>query len=177
MNKYTPPEQAAIMKPLMWIMGPLVTIGTSFLSAGVNLMGIAFGAATFTQAWILNIPSIRRALNIPTPNLPSSAAIPTTASYQAPRAASAKGAATAAAAVAPNAAPAAATGLRERLTSQLDEAKKGFNNQMGNMTGRYAATEEEKAQQKRKSAIKSLEEKRRAQEREEFARKYKNGRK
>ncbi|KAK0383676.1 hypothetical protein NLU13_9587 [Sarocladium strictum] len=164
MNKYSAPEQKAMMKPLMYIMGPLVVIGTSFLSAGVNLMGIAFGAATYAQAVLLNIPSIRRALNIPTPNLPSTATIPTTASYQAPRGAA-------------NSQPAAPSGLKERLEKQLDEAKKGFSNQMGNMTGRFAATEEEKAEQKRKAAIRSLEEKRKQQEREEFMRKYKGGRK
>lgn len=166
MNKYSAPEQKAMMKPLMYIMGPLVAVGTSFLSAGVNLMGIAFGAATYAQALLLNIPSVRRALNIATPNLPTNASIPTTATYQAPRAG----------AKSQPAAPSAPAGIKERLQSQLDEAKKGFNNQMGNMTGRYAATEEEKAEQKRKAAIRTLEEKRKQQEREEFARKYKGGR-
>lgn len=166
MNKYSAPEQKAIMKPLMYVMAPIVTIGTSFLSAAVNLMGVAFGSATFLQAFVLNVPSIRRALNIPTPNLPNQATVPTTATYQAPRATAAL-----------NTAAPAPGGLKERLQSQLDEAKKGFNSQMGNMTGRFAATEEEKAEQKRKAAISALEEKRKKQEREEFARKYKGGRK
>lgn len=139
---------------MMYVLGPVMALATSFLSAGVNLMGVAFGAATLIQAAVLNIPSIRFMLGIPTPKMqPPPGEIPSSANatYQAPR----------------------KLGLQERLMEQLNESKKGLNTSVGNLTGRYAPSEEEKAQKKRKEAIAKAEATRQKQEREEFLRKWK----
>jgi hypothetical protein len=108
------------------------------------------------QAWVTSLPWVRSKLRLGAPpRAPPTTVVPTTASYQSPR----------------EAAPPA--GLRERLSEQLKGAQKGLNNQIGNMTGRYVATEEDKAEQRRKESIARLEEKRRRQEREDFERRYK----
>lgn len=153
-----------MLKPMMYIFGTVGFIGTTFLSAAVNLMTVALGGSTLLTALILNIPSIRRALGLP--NGPVDEAVappPKTVQYEAPRAATA-----AAAAETPGIA-----GLRERLTNSLDDMKKGVSESVSNYTGTYSGTEQEKAERKRKEMIRKLEDMRKQQEREQFEQKYK----
>lgn len=149
-----------MMKSMMYIFGSVGFIGTTFLSAAVNLMTVAVGASTLITAIVLNAAVVRRAVGLPP--APVAAAPATKATYEAPRAAGA--------AAAPQA------GLRERLTSSLDDMKKGVSEQMTNYTGQYSGTEQEKAERKRKDMLQKLEDMRKQQEREEFEKKYKSKR-
>ena len=141
-----------MMKKMMYVMGSVGFIGTTFLSAGVNLMMVSTGSATLLTALTLNNETIRRAVGLPI--LPVQEI-----KYQAPRP------------TAPG-----ISGLRERLTNNLDDMKKGWSEQVSNYTGQHVGTEEERAEKKRKETLKKLEDMRRSLEREEFAKKYKSGR-
>ncbi|OTA07750.1 hypothetical protein A9Z42_0086630 [Trichoderma parareesei] len=152
-----------MLKPMMYIFGTVGFIGTTFLSAAVNLMTVSLGASTLVTALILNIPSIRRALGLPLgPADETPAQQQNKVQYEAPRA--------------PEAAAAASqgmAGLRERLTSSLDDMKKGVSESVSNYTGTYSGTEQERAERKRKEMIRKLEDLRKQQEREQFEQKYK----
>ncbi|ENH68873.1 Mitochondrial inner membrane protein OXA1 [Fusarium oxysporum f. sp. cubense race 1] len=100
-SKYTPPEQKAMMKNMVYVMSAVTLFATSFLGAGVNLMMVSTGAATFITAAILNNESVRRALDLPIPKIEEPV-------YKPPRVTQAKG----------------IEGLRERLTDNLDNMKK-----------------------------------------------------
>ncbi|POR33794.1 Mitochondrial inner membrane protein OXA1 [Tolypocladium paradoxum] len=156
-SKHTPESQKKMMKSMMYIFGSVGFIGTTFLSAAVNLMTVAVGASTLLTAIILNTAVVRRAVGLPP--APAASAPATKATYEAPRAAGAPQA-----------------GLRERLTSSLDDMKKGVSEQMTNYTGQYSGTEQEKAERKRKDMLRKLEDMRKQQERDEFEKKYKGKR-
>ncbi|CAM1507881.1 Fc.00g047290.m01.CDS01 [Cosmosporella sp. VM-42] len=151
-SKYADPKQKAMMKKMMWVFGGVGFIGTTFLSAGVNLMMVSTGSATLLTAVVLNNESVRRVVGLPI--LPVQEV-----TYQAPRP------------TAPG-----ITGLKERLNNNLEDMKKGFSDQVTNYTGTYAGTEQEKAEKKRKETMKKLEQMRKQLEREEFEKKYKGGR-
>ena len=140
----------------MYAVGGIGFICTIFLSSAVNLMGASFAAATLIFSSIVNTIPVRSALGLPTvpPEDPNKKV-----TYEAPRAA--------------DAASASSQGMRERLTASLNDAKKGFSDQMSNYTGTYSSTEQEKAEKKRKELMRKLEENRKTQEREEFEKKYK----
>ncbi|KAK2595051.1 hypothetical protein QQS21_007241 [Conoideocrella luteorostrata] len=152
--KYTPEQQRKMMKTMMYIFGVGGFIATSFLSAAVNLMTVALGAATLITAVTLNNVIIRRMVGLP-PH-PTETSTQNQTAYEAPRAASGPEA-----------------GLRERLNSNLNDMKKGLSDQVSNLTGSYSGTEQDKAEKKRKELIRRLEETRKQQEREEFEKKYK----
>jgi YidC/Oxa1 family membrane protein insertase len=147
----------------MYIFGTVGFIGTTFLSAAVNLMTVSLGASTLVTALILNIPSIRRALGLPLGPADEAPAQQqqNKVQYEAPRA--------------PESASSSQgmAGLRERLTSSLDDMKKGVSESVSNYTGTYSGTEQERAERKRKEMIRKLEDLRKQQEREQFEQKYK----
>lgn len=152
--KHTPEQQRKMLKTMTYVFGVVGFIGTTFLSAAVNLMTVALGAATLITAVVLNNAVVRRTVGLPTlaPQTPA----PKQATYEAPRAANAPEA-----------------GLRERLNTNLNDMKKGLSDQFSNYTGTYSGTEEEKAEKKRRELIRKLEETRKQQERDEFEKKYK----
>lgn len=145
-----------MLKTMMYIFGTVGFIGTTFLSAAVNLMTVAVGAATLITAVLLNNPTIRRMVNLP----PHVAEGPKTVTYEAPRPGTAE----------------SNTSLRDRLNTNLTDMKKGFSEQITNYTGQYSGTDAEKAERKRKDLIRKLEETRKEQERDEFEKKYKGKR-
>ncbi|UKZ72637.1 hypothetical protein TrVFT333_000270 [Trichoderma virens FT-333] len=154
--KHTPKQQRKMLKPMMYIFGTVGFVGTTFLSAAVNLMTVALGGSTLLTALILNIPSIRRSLGLPNGPVDEAVAPQKTIQYEAPRTET----------------PGMA-GLRERLTSSLDDMKKGVSESVSNYTGTYSGTEQEKAERKRRELIRQLEDTRKKQEREQFELKYK----
>ncbi|KAL7934038.1 60Kd inner membrane domain-containing protein [Trichoderma chlorosporum] len=154
--KHTPKQQRKMLKPMMYIFGTVGFVGTTFLSAAVNLMTVALGASTLLTALILNVPSIRRSLGLPNGPVDEAVAAPKTIQYEAPR----------------TEAPGMA-GLRERLTTSLDDMKKGVSESVSNYTGTYSGTEQEKAERRRRELIRKLEDTRKQQEREQFELKYK----
>ncbi|KAH8733944.1 60Kd inner membrane protein-domain-containing protein [Ilyonectria robusta] len=148
-SKYAPASQKAMMKKMMWVFGTVGFIGTTFLSAGVNLMMVSTGAATLLQAVVLNNATIRRAVGLPILKVDE-------VKYEAPRPTSP-----------------GITGLRERLTNNLGDMKKSVTDQVGSYTGNYAGTEAERAEKKRKETMRKLETMRKQLERDEFQKKYK----
>ncbi|KAK7420826.1 hypothetical protein QQZ08_010226 [Neonectria magnoliae] len=148
-SKYAPASQKAMMKKMMWVFGTVGFIGTTFLSAGVNLMMVSTGLATLLQALILNNETVRRIVGLPILEVPE-------VKYEAPRPTSP-----------------GITGLRERLTNNLNDMKKGVTDQVGSYTNNYAGTEAERAEKKRKETMAKLEDMRRQLERDEFQKKYK----
>lgn len=138
-----------MMKKMMWVFGTVGFIGTTFLSAGVNLMMVSTGSATLLQAVVLNNESIRRLVGLPIPPIEQP-------KYEVPRP------------VQPG-----ISGLRERLTNNLDDMKKGLSESVTNYTGKYQGTEAERAEKKRQETLRKLEEMRRQLERDEFQKKYK----
>ncbi|PTB69362.1 hypothetical protein BBK36DRAFT_1186882 [Trichoderma citrinoviride] len=159
--KHTPQQQRKMLKPMMYIFGTVGFVGTTFLSAAVNLMTVSLGAATLLTALILNVPSIRRALGLPLgpADEAPAAGSPSKVQYEAPRTSTTE-------------TPGMA-GLRERLTSSLDDMKKGVSESVSNYTGTYSGTEQERAERKRREMIRKLEDLRKQQEREQFEQKYK----
>ncbi|KPM37117.1 hypothetical protein AK830_g9440 [Neonectria ditissima] len=148
-SKYAPASQKAMMKKMMWVFGTVGFIGTTFLSAGVNLMMVSTGFATLLQALILNNEAVRRLVGLPILEVQE-------VKYEAPRPTSP-----------------GITGLRERLTNNLNDMKKGVTDQVGSYTGNYAGTEAERAEKKRKETMAKIENMRRQLERDEFQKKYK----
>ncbi|KAM0343015.1 hypothetical protein ACHAPU_008916 [Fusarium lateritium] len=149
-SKYQPAAQKAMMKKMMYVMGGVTFIFTSYLAAGVNIMMVSTGAAALATSAILNNDAVRRALDLPVLKVEKLA-------YKPPRVSQTKG----------------IEGLRERLTENLDEMKKGVSDQIGTMTNQYSGTAEERAQKARKEQMRKLEDMRRKLEREEFEKKYK----
>lgn len=147
-----------MLKTLTYIFGVGGFVATSFLSAAVNLMAVALGAATLITAVVLNNAVVRRTVGLP-PHVTQTSSAPQQVTYEAPRAANAPEA-----------------GLRERLNTNLNDMKKGLSDQFSSYTGTYSGTEEEKAEKKRKELMRKLEETRKRQEREEFEKKYKGKR-
>jgi YidC/Oxa1 family membrane protein insertase len=139
-----------MMKKMMYVMGGVTFIFTSYLAAGVNIMMVSTGAAALATSAILNNEAVRRALDLPVLKVEQPA-------YKPPRVSQAKG----------------IEGLRERLTENLGEMKKGVSDQIGTMTNQYSGTAEERAQKARKEQMRKLEDMRRKLEREEFEKKYK----
>lgn len=138
-----------MLKSMTYIFGVVGFVGTTFLSSAVNLMTVALGASTLVQAVFLNIPAVRTAFGLPS----AVAAEPAKVTYEAPRA--------------------APTGIRERLSSNIDDMRKGLSEQVTNYTGQYQGSETEKAERKRQDLLRRLEDTRKQQERDEFERKYK----
>lgn len=141
---------------MTYVFGVVGFVGTTFLSAGVNLMTVALGASTLITAIVLNNALVRRTVGLP-PHAITPAAAPTQTTYEAPRGAS----------------DAPEPGLKERLNSSLNDMKKGMSDQISNYTGTYSGTDEEKAAKKRKELMRRLEDTRKEQEREQFEKKYK----
>ncbi|EEU44912.1 uncharacterized protein NECHADRAFT_48589 [Fusarium vanettenii 77-13-4] len=148
--KYTPASQKAMMKKMMWVFGTVGFIGTTFLSAGVNLMMVSTGSATLLTALILNNETVRVAFGLPILEVEKP-------KYEPPRVTQSSG----------------VSGLRERLTDNLNDMKKGLSDQVNNYTGQYAGTEQERAEKKRREQMQKLEDMRRKLERDEFEKKYK----
>lgn len=143
---------------MTYVFGVVGFVGTTFLSAAVNLMTVALGASTLITAIVLNNAFVRRTVGLP-PHAFTPAA-PTQTTYEAPR-------------VTPDAPE---PGLKERLNSSLNDMKKGMSDQISNYTGTYSGTDEEKAEKKRKELMRKLEDTRKEQEREQFEKKYKSKR-
>lgn len=137
---------------MKWVIGPIMLIGTSFLSSAVNLMGLSLAAATFVSQALLNSPSVRKALGIPLNPEPKAPAVAPGLSYEAPR---------------------QPQSMREKLEENLGEMKKGFNDSISKVTGQVSGSAEDQAAKKRKDLIKKLEEKRQQQEKDHFEQKYK----
>lgn len=175
--------QRKMMQPMIIALSTIGLLVTSFLSAGVNLMGVAFATATLSTSLVLEIPALRRSLGLlmGPPPAPATAAktaasltaadlsnVPKGIRYEAPRGASA-----------PAPEPTTAEevtkplSMSERLKTSYEDARQGMSQQLGSFGGRFAASEAEKAERNRKELIKKLEEKRQQQERDEFNRKYK----
>ncbi|KAF7547134.1 hypothetical protein G7Z17_g7937 [Cylindrodendrum hubeiense] len=148
-SKYAPASQKAMMKKMMWVFGTVGFIGTTFLSAGVNLMMVSTGSATLLQAVVLNNASVRSLVGLPILTVEE-------VKYEAPRPTSP-----------------GITGLRERLTNNLGDMKKSVSDQVGSYTGNYAGTEKERAEKKRKENMRKLEDMRKQLERDQFQKKYK----
>ena len=144
-----------MLKTMTYVFGVVGFIGTTFLSAAVNLMTVALGAATLLTAIILNNAAVRRLVRLPAHQETPPATV-TKATYEAPRAAEAP--------------------LRERLNSNLNDMKKGLSDQLTNFTGTYSGTDEEKAERKRKELMRKLEDTRKQQEKDHFEKKYKGKR-
>ncbi|TWU70549.1 Flags: Precursor [Metarhizium rileyi] len=157
--KHTPPSQKKMMKTMTYVFGVVGFIGTTFLSAAVNLMTVALGAATLITAVVLNNALVRRTVGLPPHPTTTSSASSQKPTYEAPRTAGTT-----------------EPGLRERLNSSLNDMKKGMSDQITNYTGTYSGTDEEKAARKRKELLRKLEDTRKQQEREEFEKKYKTKR-
>lgn len=149
-SKYAPPQQKDMMKKMMWVFGTVGFIGTTFLSAGVNLMMVSTGSATLLTAVTLNNDTVRRAVGLPILQVQAPV-------YKAPRPPTAPG----------------ITGLRQRLEHNLGDMKKGWSEQVSNYTGQHVGTDEERAEKKRKETLKKMEEMRKQMERDEFQKKYK----
>lgn len=135
----------------MPILAVVIGVLTTWLSAGINLMGVAFGVATCVSTAITMNPLIRRNIGLP-PVL----AAPTKPTNELSR-------------------PAA--GVAERLKESLTDVKKGFDTTVSNVTGSAAlsASAEDKAEKNRKDLMRKLEASRKKQEREAFEKKYKGG--
>lgn len=160
--KHQPAAQQKMMKVMMYGFGAIGFVVTAYMSAGINLMTAAFSTSTCISAVILNNNAVRRSLGLAGHEPVDSAAAPSTPTYQAPRAA-----------VAEAAADASSQGLRGRASGALKDLTSGLSEQISSVTGKHAATEEEKASKKRRELMKKLEQTRKTQEREEFDRKYK----
>lgn len=146
----SPPAQVATMKRMQWVLIPVMIIGTSFLSAAVNLMAVALAAATAVSQAIISNPSARRALGIPMLSQPPPP--PPAPAYEAPR---------------------QPETLKQKLTGELDTMKKGLTDTMDKFGGSFRGTEADQAEKKRREARRKLEEKRSEQERRSFEEKYK----
>ncbi|EGX89693.1 mitochondrial export translocase Oxa1, putative [Cordyceps militaris CM01] len=192
-QKYMAEAQKKMMKPMAWALGGIGFVFTSFLTAGVNVMGLAFASATLLTSLILETPVLRRKFGLlmgPPPSAASAAKaaappsataaaaassipahIPKGIRYEAPRRAG--GAAPAAARTTTAEEVVKPLTLAERLNNSLSDAKQGMSQQLGSFGGRMAATDAEKAERNRKELMKKLEDKRQQQERDEFSRKYK----
>lgn len=148
-------EQRKMMGSVTPVLAVVIVACTVWLSAAVNLMGIAFGSATLVTSLITQNAAFRRAVGLAP--LPAIKPLPTKPTYEAPR---------------------ASGNLRERLTNSLNDAKKGLGDQVSNFSGGagtgFNASDQEKADRKRKDMLRQLEDTRKKQEREEFERKYKN---
>ncbi|KAJ4148486.1 hypothetical protein LMH87_002952 [Akanthomyces muscarius] len=187
-QKYMAEAQKKMMKPMAWALGGIGFLFTSFLTAGVNVMGLAFASATLLTSLILEIPALRQRFGLlmgPPPS-PASAAksaasssaaaaspipahIPKGIRYEAPRggfSAANVRTTTAEEVVKP-------ASFTERVNTSFADAKQGMSQQLGSFGGRFAASDAEKAERNRKELIKKLEDKRKQQERDEFSRKYK----
>ncbi|OLN97726.1 Mitochondrial inner membrane protein OXA1 [Colletotrichum chlorophyti] len=81
------PQGKAQQKLLMYILGPLSVIFTSYLPAGVQLYFFVTGIIGVVQNWLLTFPAIRRVVGLsPLPKpIATTAAAPTRPTYQAPR--------------------------------------------------------------------------------------------
>lgn len=183
--------QKKMMKPMAWALGGIGFLFTSFLTAGVNVMGLAFASATLLTSLILEIPALRQRFGLlmgppPSPVSAAKAAVSSSSSssaasssipahipkgirYEAPR--GGLSAANARATMAEEVVKPAT--FTERVNTSFADAKQGMSQQLGNFGGRFAASDAEKAERNRKELIKKLEDKRKQQERDEFSRKYK----
>ncbi|PHH78187.1 hypothetical protein CDD82_3172 [Ophiocordyceps australis] len=160
-----------LMKPTtMASIGCLVLVLTSFLSNGVNLMGIALGSSNLITLLILRMPLVRQKaglspitddtseteppLSLPTTSPTTRPPQPPTPEYQPPR---------------------APLSFRERLTKELGDAKKGISESVSNLTGSLytSAQDEDKAETKRKANLRRIEELRHLRAVEDFERKHK----
>lgn len=160
--KHSTVQQQKMMNKMKWVLAPIMLIGTSFLSAGVNIMGLTLAASTMATQVLLNVPSVRTLFGIP-PIVPPPTPAPEPAkpvgsgaaglTYEAPR---------------------QPLTMREKLEENLGEMKQGFQESITKMTGRAAGSAEEQAAKTRRDAIRKLEETRAKQEREHFEQKYKN---
>ncbi|KAJ6784827.1 hypothetical protein PWT90_06807 [Aphanocladium album] len=188
-QKYMAEAQRKMMKPMAIALGGIGFLATSFLTAGVNLMGLAFASATLLTSLTLEIPALRRTFGLLTgaPPPPATAAtvakaaagggttttaanpinIPKGIRYEAPRGATQEPVPTTAQEVAEP------LNMKQRLNSTLEDARAGMSQQLGSFGGRFAASEAEKAERNRKELMKKMEDKRVQQERDEFNRKYK----
>ncbi|KAG6188042.1 hypothetical protein E4U36_007276 [Claviceps purpurea] len=165
-SKSVPAAQQKLLNTMKYVFGAFGLLIASFFSAAINLMAVSVGFTAVVTTYLLNHPVIRRKLGLPSLSIfaPTTTTGPT---YQSPRSSistpdmnlnvikSDKGS------------------IRERLTDNIDDMKKGASSWMTNLTGRAAMTKSEQAEQKRKEIARKLESTRQQQEREEFEKKFK----
>ncbi|RCI11388.1 hypothetical protein L249_7649 [Ophiocordyceps polyrhachis-furcata BCC 54312] len=154
-SKYSSASQFKNMKPVMYIMGSVGLVVTTFLSSAVNLMGATMGAGTLLTSVFFNLASVRRLLKLP-PTTTTTATTPKrNITYEAPRPAT----------------------FRRRVTDSLNDVRKGFADQITSLTGSASASPsaEDSARNQRRAMLRKAEEARTRLREEEFQRKWKGG--
>jgi hypothetical protein len=141
-----------MLKTMSYVLVPVMLIATSFLSAAINLMGVTVAAFTMITGRILLNNKFRAAMGIP-PVVPPAPKPVEQLSYEAPRQQPAT--------------------IREKLTDNLEDVKKGFSESVTKMTGSVRGTDKDRAERQRKESIQKLEDKRADEERRLFEEKYK----
>ncbi|CAI6096847.1 unnamed protein product [Clonostachys chloroleuca] len=146
------PKQQKMLKTMSYVLVPVMLIATSFLSAAINLMGVTVAAFTMLTGRLLLNNKFRAAMGIP-PVVPPAPKPVEQLSYEAPRQQPAT--------------------IREKLTDNLEDVKKGFSESVTKMTGSVRGTDKDRAERQRKESIQKLEDKRADEERRLFEEKYK----
>ncbi|KJZ74514.1 hypothetical protein HIM_06110 [Hirsutella minnesotensis 3608] len=155
-NMWVSPKtaQQEAMKPILAFVSLSGLVITCYLSAALNLMTVALGGATLASTLVFAIPSVRRRFGLPMRANPSPMSVKAT--YEPPRSAPAP------------------TGIRERLSENLNGMKKSVSDSVSTYTGAITGgSEQDRAERNRKDLIRRLEAKRKEQEREAFEQKYK----
>ncbi|KAG5947117.1 hypothetical protein E4U59_002097 [Claviceps monticola] len=164
-SKSVPAAQQKLLNTMKYVFGAFGLLIASFFSAAINLMAVSVGFTAVITTYLLNHPVIRHKVGLPP--LSIFAPITTGPTYQSPRSSSSS----------PdmnlNVNKSDKGSIRERLTDNIDDMKKGASSWMTTMTGRAAMTKSEQAEQKRKEIARKLESTRQQQEREEFEKKFK----
>lgn len=159
----SPKSQSDMANKMVYVLGPVMLIGTSFLSAAVNLMGLAFGAATLATTLLLNTASVRRFMGIPPLQKPQAPKL----SYSAPR-----GVITAeAAGEAGKLPPKPPASWKQSIQDSVNYAKEALDKQTQKLPGQ--GNMEDRAERRRREELKRKEDERRNQERAAFDAKYK----
>lgn len=149
-------------KKMVYVLTPVMLIGTAYLSAAVNLMGLAFGGATLVTTLLLNNPTVRASFGIPPlekPKLTSS-----DLSYTAPR-----GVITPEAAGEAGKQPKPEASWKQSIQDSIKYAKGKLDEQK--LPGQGSM--EDRAERRRRDNLKKKEEDRREQQRAAFEAKYK----
>ena len=172
--KYIPQEQQKMMKTMSYFLTPLTLFVACWFSAGLNLIATSVGAAAFLQTLVTNTTIFRKLVGLPTRVTTAyyPAAVPTTGTYQAPKAANPV------AADLPHPEP---KSFGERVSNSYAEAKKSAKSamdmsQIGNMMsggGNAEMKEKYKKQADRKKGIEALEKKAGQRRKEEWESKFK----
>lgn len=151
-------------KKMIYVLGPVMCIGTAYLSAAVNLMGLAFGGATLFTTLLLNNAAVRARLGIPPLDIqkPDTSKI----SYTAPR-----GVITPEAAGEAGKAPKVDSSWKTSIQDTVKYAKEKLDSSTQNLPGQGQM--EDRAERKRRDNLKKKEGERRDQQKAAFNEKYK----